>query len=124
MLDFGTHSAGVKISPHLVDYNDANNSSNPVIVEMKTGKQILSSLDNKFRIRRVNSIVERSGGTTKLDLDVITDQSTISKDGHLNGKQSTRVQSTGKDIQLQINNIGDSEDNNSYDIKYLDVEYE
>ena len=107
-----------------LNYNDANDSNNPVIVEMKTGKQILSSLDNKFRIRRVNSIVERSGGTTKLDLDVITDQSIISKDGHLNGKQSTRVQSTGKDIQLQINNIGDLEDNNSYDIKYLDVEYE
>ena len=106
------------------NYNDANNSSYPVIVTMKTGKQILSTLDNKTRVRRVNTITERGGGSVALDLDVITDQGTQSKNSHLNGTQSTRVESTGKYVQIEINNDGDSADNNSYEIQYVDIEHE
>tara|TARA_Y100001937_G_scaffold15877_1_gene21789 strand:- start:694 stop:4530 length:3837 start_codon:yes stop_codon:yes gene_type:complete len=106
------------------NYNDCNSASNPVEVTMKTGKQILSTLNNKTRVRRVNTITERSGGSRTLDLDVITDQGTQSKNSYLNGTQSTRVQSTGKHVQIEINNDGDSQDNNSYEIKYVDIEYE
>ena len=106
------------------NYNDANSSSYPVLISMKTGKQILSTLANKTRVRRVNTITERSGGSVTLDLDVITDQGTQSKNSHLNGTQSTRVESTGKYVQIEINNDGDSADNNSYEIQYVDIEHE
>ena len=106
------------------NYNDANNSSYPALISMKTGKQILSTLANKTRVRRVNTITERSGGSVTLDLDVITDQGTQSKNSHLNGTQSTKVESTGKYVQIEINNDGDSADNNSYEIQYVDIEHE
>jgi hypothetical protein len=106
------------------NYNDANSSSYPALISMKTGKQILSTLANKTRVRRVNTITERSGGSVTLDLDVITDQGTQSKNSHLNGTQSTRVESTGKYVQIEINSDGDSADNNSYEIQYVDIEHE
>ena len=106
-------------------YNDCNTGSNNIQIFMKTGKQILNTLDKKTIVRRVNTILTRGGGSTTLDLDVITDQGTISTDSYLNGTQSTRISNRGKFIQIGINNDGDTtHDNNSYEINHVDVEYE
>ena len=92
---------------------------------MKTGKKIFSTLDKKSIVRRVNTILTRSGGTATLDLDVITDQGTVSKNEYLVGTQSTRISNRGKFVQIEINIDGDTtHDNNEYVINHVDVEYE
>ena len=92
---------------------------------MKTGKQIFSTLDKKSIVRRVNTIIDNGGGSATLDLDVITDQGTVSKDSYLDGTQSTRISNRGKFVQIEINNDGDTtHDNNEYEINHVDVEYE
>ncbi len=107
------------------NYNDCNTGSNNVLISMKTGKQIFSTLDKKSIVRRVNTIIDNGGGSATLDLDVITDQGTVSKDSYLDGTQSTRISNRGKFVQIEINNDGDTtHDNNEYEINHVDVEYE
>ena len=104
--------------------DDAGNT--PVAVEFsaKTGKQILSTLDKDTIIRRVNTIVTHNASASDTDLDVITENATVSKNGYLDGTQSTRISNRGKYIQIEINNTGDSAENYEHEINHVDVEYE
>lgn len=104
--------------------DDAGNT--PVAVEFsaKTGKQILSTLDKDTIIRRVNTIVTHNASASDTDLDVITENATVSKNGYLDGTQSTRISNRGKYIQIEINNTGDSAENYEHEINHIDVEYE
>ena len=109
------------------NYNDTDSGSNNVMVTMKTGKKIFSTLDKKSIVRRVNTILTRSGGTATLDLDVITDQGTVSKNEYLVGTQSTRISNRGKFVQIEINNDnndGNDDGDEEYEINHVDVEYE
>ena len=104
--------------------DDAGNT--PVAVEFsaKTGKQILSTLDKDTIIRRVNTIVTHNASASDTDLYVITENATASKNGYLDGTQSTRISNRGKYIQIEINNTGDSAENYEHEINHVDVEYE
>ena len=106
-------------------YNDVNSATYPVHIYMKTGKQIFSTLDKKSMVRRVNTILTKSSSSTlDLDLEVITDQGSVSKNSYLDGTQSTRIANRGKFVQIEINNEGDTADSYEYEINHVDVEYE
>jgi hypothetical protein len=89
---------------------------------MKTGKQILNSLDMNALLRRVNTIVTHNASATDNDISITTDAGTTTKTDFLDGIQSSRISKRGKYIQIQI----DSEANEDYqhEINHVDVEYE
>ena len=89
---------------------------------MKTGKQILNSLDMNAILRRVNTIVTHNASATDNDISITTDAGTTTKTDFLDGIQSSRISKRGKYIQIQI----DSEEAEDYqhEINHVDVEYE
>ena len=89
---------------------------------MKTGKQILNSLDMNAILRRVNTIVTHNASATDNDISIITDTGTTTKTDFLDGIQSSRISKRGKYIQIQI----DSEvaEDYQHEINHVDVEYE
>ena len=89
---------------------------------MKTGKQILNSLDMNAILRRVNTIVTHNASATDDDISITTAAGTTTKTDFLDGIQSSRISKRGKYIQIQI----DSEANEDYqhEINHVDVEYE
>ena len=89
---------------------------------MKTGKQILNTLDFDAIIRRVNTIVTNNASATDSDLEVTTNNGTTTKSNFLDGIQSTRVSRRGKWVQIKIS-AGEAEDYETQ-INHVDVEYE
>ena len=89
---------------------------------VKTGKQILNSLDMNAILRRVNTIVTHSASATDNTLFIISDAGTVIKNNHLDGIQSSRISKRGKYLQIRI----DSEvaEDYQHEINHVDVEYE
>ena len=89
---------------------------------MKTGKQILNSLDMNAILRRVNTIVTHNASATDNDMSIISDTGTTTKTDFLDGIQSSRISKRGKYIQIQI----DSEvaEDYQHEINHVDIEYE
>ena len=89
---------------------------------MKTGKQILNSLDMNAILRRVNTIVTHNASAENNDMSIISDTGTTTKTDFLDGIQSSRISKRGKYIQIQI----DSEvaEDYQHEINHVDIEYE
>ena len=119
LIESDTHSLVRKLHD-TTSFQDAGS----VAVEwiMKTGKQILNSLDMNAILRRVNTIVTHNASATDNDISITTDAGTTTKTDFLDGIQSSRISKRGKYIQIQI----DSEANEDYqhEINHVDVEYE
>jgi len=113
-------NTAVRSAYNTSSYQDAGSVA--IDWKLKTGKQILSTLDANTILRRVNTIVTHHASAVDDDLDVITDKGTVSKGNHLDGTQSTRLSHRGKFIQIEINN--DDNQNYEHQINYIDVEYE
>jgi len=89
---------------------------------VKTGKQLLTSLDKNAFIRRVNTITDDGGGNGELNLELSGVTPTVTKNDHLVGVQSTRTSARGKFAQIQISESTD--DATAKEISKVDVEYE
>ena len=119
LIESDTHSLVRKLHD-TTEFRDAGS----VAVEwiMKTGKQILNSLDMNALLRRVNTIVTHNASATDNDISITTDAGTTTKTDFLDGIQSSRISKRGKYIQIQI----DSEvaEDYQHEINHVDVEYE
>ena len=87
----------------------------------KTGEQELTPYDKNAYIRRVNTNTNKGGGT-ELDLDVIAG-TTVTKENHLDGAQSTRTSQRAQKVQVKISDDSAAE-NYVKEISRVDVEYE
>tara|TARA_R100001594_G_scaffold12533_3_gene27778 strand:- start:1803 stop:5942 length:4140 start_codon:yes stop_codon:yes gene_type:complete len=117
LIESGTNSQVRKLHDTTV-FRDKG--SQAISWSMKTGKQILNTLDLEAIIRRVNTITTHSG--TDDDLTVYTDTGNTAKSEYLDGIQSTRVSRRGKYVQIKIAN--DTAEDNQGVINHVDVDYE
>ena len=106
------------------EFRDVNGAGSQVAIDMtvKTGKQLLTSLDKNAFIRRVNTITDDGGGNGELNLELSGVTPTVTKNDHLVGVQSTRTSARGKFAQIQISDS--TNEDSAKEILKVDVEYE
>lgn len=106
------------------EFRDVNGAGSQVAIDMtvKTGKQLLTSLDKNAFIRRVNTITDDGGGNGELNLELSGVTPTVTKNDHLVGVQSTRTSARGKFAQIQISDS--TNEDSAKEISKVDVEYE
>ena len=122
-IETDTHSK-IRNAIDTTEFRDVNGAGSQVAIDMtvKTGKQLLTSLDDNALIRRVNTITDDGGGAGELNLELSGVTPTVTKNDHLVGVQSTRASARGKFAQIQISDS--TNEDNAKEISKVDVEYE